>query len=84
MNNFSQHEIAGIPLVWVLINLLMDSSQIIEVLKIQDACRLRRITWEYLCRPIDRGRRNDSCRTETPAMRRGKLAPICHRQKGKF
>ena len=33
---------------------------------------------------INRGRHNDSCRTETPAMRRGKLAPSRHRRKGKF
>ena len=34
VNNYSQHELAGIPPDPVLINLFMDSSQIIEVLKI--------------------------------------------------
>ena len=30
------------------------------------------------------GRRNDSCRTETPAMHCGKLVPLRHRQKVKY
>ena len=34
VNNYLQHELAVIPLDPLLINLLMDSSQIIEVLKI--------------------------------------------------
>ena len=33
VNNYSQHELAGIPLDPVIKNLLMDSSQIIEVLR---------------------------------------------------
>ena len=54
VNNYSQHELAGIPPDPVLINLFMDSSQIIEVLKINRMHvvhkELRGVpSGEYLC-----------------------------------
>ena len=86
MNNYLQHELARITLDPILKNLLMDSSQIIKILRTNGIHvvhkELRGVpSGEYLGHPPDRGQHNDSCRTETPAMRRGKLVPSRHRQK---
>ena len=89
VNNYLQHELAGITLDPVLKNLLMDSSQIIKILRTNRMHVLHEelrgvLSGEYPHAALDRGRRNDSCQTETPAMRRGKLAPSRHRRKGNF
>ena len=89
VNNYLQHELAGITLDQVLKNLLMDSSQIIKILRTKGFMSSTRnyvgsLPGNTRVAAPDRGRRNDSCRTETPAMHRGKLVPSRHRQKGNF
>ena len=70
--------------------LIAVSSQIIEVLRTNRIHvvleELRGVpSREYICvAAINRGRCNDSCQTETPAIRRGKLVPLQPRRKGKF
>ena len=60
---------------------IIDNSQIVKDLRTnQDTCRPQGITrvpsGEYLRhRSVTEGQRSDPCRTETLAMRRGKLAP---------
>ena len=72
----------------VLINLFMGSSQTSEVLKTNKIHvvheELRGVPSILASPPTIEGRRNDSCLTETPAMRRGKLGSLRHRRKGKF
>ena len=64
----------------------MGSSQIIEVLRTNRMHVVHEgLRGGILASPLTiEGRCNDSFRTETPAMRRGKLVPLRHRQKGKF
>ena len=89
VNQCSWRELARVPLDPVLISSLQ---VLLRLLKFWGQIGFMSSTRDYVgslpgntcVAAINRGRRNDSCQTETPAMRRGKLAPSRHRRKGKF